>query len=108
VLLGLLHRRLGGLDLRGLAASAGRIAAAAALMGVAAKLSSILVRAVLGAGRQAALVDVAVSIPLGVAVFYAAARAWGVKELEAVEAACYTAFRNAPRPEVGGPPAGSG
>jgi putative peptidoglycan lipid II flippase len=108
VLLGLLDRRLGGLDLRGLAASTGRIAAAAALMGVFAKLSSVLVRGWLGAGRPAALVDVAVSIPLGVTVFYAAARAWGIRELEAVEAACYTAFKNAPRPEVGGPPAGSG
>ena len=76
-------------------------------MGVVCKLSSLLVHAAMGAGRSAALADVAVSIPLGVAVFYAAARVWRIEELEAVEAACYTAFRNAPRPEVGDPPARS-
>ena len=37
----------------------------------------------------------------------AARRGIGVAELEAIEAACYTAFRNAPRPEVGDPPARS-
>ena len=35
---------------------------------------------------------------------YAAARACHIEELEAVEAACYTAFSNALRPEVGDPP----
>jgi hypothetical protein len=107
VLLGLLHRRIDGLPLRKLASSAGKIAAAAALMGVACKLSSIAIRAAMGARSHVPLADVAVSIPLGVAVFYVAARAWRVEELEAVEAACYTAFRNAPRPEVGDPPARS-
>jgi putative peptidoglycan lipid II flippase len=104
VLLILMHRRLGGMHLGELAANAAKIAAAAALMGVACKLSSTAVHAVLGPGRRAVLADVAVSIPLGVAVFYAAARAWRIDQLEAVEAACYTAFRNAPRPEFGNPP----
>jgi uncharacterized membrane protein len=76
-------------------------------MGVACKLSSLAVHASLGARSHVALVDVAISIPLGAAVFFAAARAWRVEELEAVEAACYTAFRNALRPEVGDPPARS-
>jgi putative peptidoglycan lipid II flippase len=106
-LLALLHRKIGGLPLRNLAASAGKIAAAAALMGVACRLSSGAIHAAAGAGRGARLADVAISIPLGVAVFYAAARALRVEELEAVRAACYTAFRNAPRPEVGDPPARS-
>jgi putative peptidoglycan lipid II flippase len=106
-LLAVLQRRLAGIGLRKLAASAGKIAAAAALMGVACKLSSMLVHAWMGARDHVALVDVAISIPLGAAVFFAAARVWRIEELEAVEAACYTAFRNAPRPEVGDPPAGS-
>jgi putative peptidoglycan lipid II flippase len=107
VLLALLHRRLDGMHLRKLAASAGKILAAAALMGIVCKLSSGLIRGAMGAASHAPLVDVAISVPLGVAVFYAAARVWGIEELEAVEAACYTAFRNAPRPDVGDPPARS-
>ena len=107
VLLALLHRRLQGIGLRRLAGSAGKITAAAALMGVVCYVSSIAIHTAAGAGRTARLVDVAVSIPLGVAVFYGAARAFGVGELEAVRAACYTALRNALRPEVGDPPARS-
>jgi putative peptidoglycan lipid II flippase len=107
VLLALLQRRVNGIGLRKLAASASKIAASAALMGAVCKLSSGLVHAAMGARSHVPLADVAISIPLGVAVFYAAARLWGVKELEAVEAACYTAFRNALRPEVGDPPARS-
>jgi putative peptidoglycan lipid II flippase len=106
-LLALLDRRLHGMHLRKLAHSAWKIAAAAALMGVVCHLSSLAIRAAVGAGRASPLADVAISIPLGVAVFYAAARALGIEELEAVRTACYTAFRNAPRPEVGDPPARS-
>jgi putative peptidoglycan lipid II flippase len=107
VLLTMLQRRLGSIGIRKLAASAGKISAAAALMGLVCKLSSMVVHASMGARNHVALVDVAISIPLGAAVFLAAARIWRVEELEAVEAACYTAFRNAPRPEVGDPPARS-
>jgi len=104
-LLMVLQHRLHGIGLRRLARSTAKIAAAAALMGVACKLSSVLVHGALGARAHIALADVAISIPLGAAVFYAAARACHIEELEAVEAACYTAFRNnAPRPEVGDPP----
>jgi putative peptidoglycan lipid II flippase len=108
VLLVLLNRRIGGIGLRKLVAGAVRIAAASALMGVVCRLSSAAMHAAAGAGRLGRLADVAVSIPLGAAVFYAAARALRVEELEAVRAACYTALRNAPRPEVGDPPARSG
>jgi putative peptidoglycan lipid II flippase len=106
-LLVLLERRVRGLHLRKLAAGAGKIAAAAALMGVVCRLSSGAMQAAAGAGRGARLADVAISIPLGVAVFYRAARALRVEELEAVRDACYTALKNAPRPEVGDPPAGN-
>jgi putative peptidoglycan lipid II flippase len=94
-LLVLLERRTGTIFSLKLAASACKIAVSAALMGVVCKLSSHAVYAVVS---HAPLVDVAISIPLGVAVFYAAARIWRVPELEAVETACYTALRNAPRP----------
>jgi len=105
VLLFVLQRRLAGIGLRKLATSGAKIAAAALLMGLACKLSSALVHALMSGRAHVALVDVAVSIPLGVAVFYAVARAWRVEELEAVEAACYTALRNnARRPEAGDPP----
>ena len=49
--------------------------------------------------------NLALCIPLGLAVFYAAARMLRVPELEAVRTACYTFFSNAPRPEFGDPPA---
>ncbi len=107
-LLCVLQRRLGGIGLRKLAASAGKIAASAGLMGLVCKLSSALIHTSMGGRSGVSLVDVAVSIPLGVAVFYAAAKVLRIEELEAVEAACYTAFRNnAPRPEAGDPPARS-
>jgi putative peptidoglycan lipid II flippase len=107
-LLLILQRRLGGIGLRRLAGSAGKIVVSAVLMGVVCKLSSVLVHTAMGGRTHVPLADVAISIPLGVAVFYAAARTFRVEELEAVEAACYTAFRNnAPRPEAGDPPARS-
>lgn len=96
----LLRRRIGGLDSPRIASSAARIGVAAAAMGAACW----------AAQRWAALphaANLALCIPLGTAVFYAGARLLRVPELEEVRAACYTAFRNAPRPEVGDPPAGN-
>lgn len=107
-LLILLRRRLGGMPLRKLAGSAGKIVAASASMGVVCRLSSLAVHSLGPVGRTGALADVAISIPVGVAVFYAAARLLRIEELEALRAACYTALRNAPRSEVGDPPARSG
>jgi putative peptidoglycan lipid II flippase len=106
-LLALLHRKLHGMHLWNLAVSAGKITAAAALMGVVCRLSSVAIQSAAGVGRLARLIDVGISIPLGVAAFYKAAHALRVEELEAVRTACYTALRNAPRPEVGDPPARS-
>jgi putative peptidoglycan lipid II flippase len=106
VLFALMSARIGGLHSGRLAWSAARIAAAATVMGAVCRGSSALIHAAAGAGKAAQLIDVAVSIPLGAAVFYGLARLLRVEELEAVRSACYTAFRNAPRPEVGDPPAG--
>jgi putative peptidoglycan lipid II flippase len=93
----LLRRRVGGLETPRLASSALRIAVASAAMGAACS----------AAQRWADLphaANLALCIPLGVAVFYSAARLLRVPELEEVRAACYTALKNAPRPEVGHPP----
>jgi peptidoglycan biosynthesis protein MviN/MurJ (putative lipid II flippase) len=94
----LLRRRIGGLHTRQLAASAARILAATAAMSAACAAA----QRVTGWPHAA---NLALCIPLGAAVFYAAARVLRVTELEAVRTACYTFFRNAPRPEVGHPSA---
>jgi putative peptidoglycan lipid II flippase len=95
----LLRRRVGGLDTRRIVSSGLRIAAASTAMGAVCAAAQHFTRLPHAA-------NLAVSIPLGLAVFYAAARLLRVPELEAVRTACYTFFRNAPRPEVGDPPAG--
>jgi putative peptidoglycan lipid II flippase len=81
-LFALLSARVGGLHSGRLAKSAMQIAAASAVMGAAVWASSRAIHAVAGTGRLAQLAVVAVSIPLGAAVFYAAARALRVEELE--------------------------
>ena len=83
-LFALLRARLGHLGGRTLAATAARIAAASAIMGAACFASSHAVHQWLGVSRAAHLADVAVSVPLGVAVFWAAARALQVRELRGV------------------------
>jgi putative peptidoglycan lipid II flippase len=93
----LLRRRVGRIDGRRILSSAVRIVVASALMAAV-----CLAARRLHLGHAA---NVLVSVPLGAAVFYFAASAMRVPELEAVRAACYTALRNAPRPEVGDPPA---
>ena len=95
------------MDARRLGVSALRICAAASAMAVACLASSRALHALAGAGKTAQLADVAVSIPLGAAVFCAAAHSLGCEELKELWAACYTAGSNAPRPEVGDPPPGN-
>jgi putative peptidoglycan lipid II flippase len=93
----LLRRRIGGLDGSRIVSSAIRILAASAMMAVACLAAQRL--------HLPHALNVAVSLPLGVVVFYAAARALRIREVEAIRTACYTPFRDAPRPEVGDPPA---
>lgn len=81
-LLWMMRARIGGIHGRNLLASALRILAASALMGAVCYGSSRLMRAWLGLGRPARLADLGVSIPLGLAVFYAAARFLRVAELD--------------------------
>lgn len=94
----ILRRRVGGLDGRRIASSAAKILIASAPMAAACFAAQRL--------RLSHGLNVLVSLPLGVAVFYLAARALRIPEVEAVRTACYTALRDAPRPEVGRPPAG--
>ena len=101
----LLRRRLPALRHTGLLSSTIRIGLASAVMAIAVAASSSAMERVAGVGKLASAADIALSIPLGAAVFYIAARALRVPQLEALIAACYTAFRNASRPEVGHPPA---
>ncbi len=81
-LLALLRRRLDGIHGRELASSALRIAAASAVMGGAIWGSSRALGLLLGAGRAASLADVAVSIPLGAAVFAVVGRLLRVSEFD--------------------------
>lgn len=96
-----------GMDGRRLAVSVLKIGAAASAMGVACRASSHVVHMLAGAGKASQMADVAVSIPLGAAVFCAAAYGLRTEELNELWTACYTARRNAFRPEVGDPPAGN-
>jgi putative peptidoglycan lipid II flippase len=86
-LLAALRRRIGRVNGRALLSSFWRVAAASAVMGLACSLSSHALHRLLRSGKAAYLADVAVSIPVGVLVFYAAARALGARELDAARAA---------------------
>lgn len=106
LLFALLGRRTGGLQARRLAGTAARVAAAAGIMGVACWLSSRGIHALAGSAKLAQFADCALSIPLGAAVFYAAARALGVAEIGALQNACYTFCSNAFRSNVSNSPSG--
>lgn len=78
----ILRKRVGGIYGRNLMDSVWKIVVASAVMGAAVLLSSHWIEGWLGADRLGRLVDLAVSIPLGLLVFYAACRALRVSELE--------------------------
>jgi len=78
----ILRSRIGGIYGRSLAASIAKISLASAVMGGAVWLSSYGVRHALGVSRLERIVDLAVSIPCGLLVFYAACRILRVSELD--------------------------
>lgn len=96
----LLSARTGGLEGRRLGLNAARIAASAAVMGAVVWLAGQGIHAIAATRKLAQFAETAVSIPLGAAVFYAAARIMGVAEIRALQNACYTFFRNASRSDV--------
>jgi len=82
VLFAILRSRLGGVYGRELAAGFAKVAIASAAMGGAVFLASHQMERWLGVSQMARRADLAVSIPLGVVVFYAACRMMGVTDLD--------------------------
>jgi putative peptidoglycan lipid II flippase len=81
-LFAILRPRIGGIHGRALAASLTKIVVASAVMGGAVWMSSHGVHRWLGPGRLASLVDLAISIPFGLLIFYASCRLLQVEELQ--------------------------
>jgi putative peptidoglycan lipid II flippase len=79
-----LRRRIGGIHGRALLRSVLKIGLASLIMGAAVAVSSHAIRNWLGVSWLAGVTNLAISIPLGAAVFYGACRAARVEELEAV------------------------
>ncbi len=82
VLFAILRARIGGVYGRELATGFAKVAVASAAMGGAVFLSSRGIERWLGVSQMAHRADLAVSIPLGVAVFYLVCRAMGVTDLD--------------------------
>jgi putative peptidoglycan lipid II flippase len=78
----ILRRRIGGVYGRALAAGIGRVLAASAVMAAVTAFSSHEMEHWLGVSQMARLADLAVSIPLGLLVFYAVCRALGVHDID--------------------------
>ena len=78
----ILRNRIGGIHGRALLRSVVQIVVASAAMGIAVFLASHAIEAWLGAGRLARLLNLALSIPFGTAVYYGVAKALHVAELE--------------------------
>ena len=78
----ILRNRIGGIYGRNLASSVWRITLASVVMGGAVLLSSHGIQQWLGIGRLGRLVDLGISIPFGVLVFYGACRLLRVTELD--------------------------
>lgn len=79
----LLRSRLGGIHGRHLGATVGRIAIASAAMGAGVWVISRWMEAWLGVSQYARLADIAVSIPIGFAVYYFTSRALHIPDLDA-------------------------
>jgi putative peptidoglycan lipid II flippase len=86
-LLEAIRRKIGGVDGRQLAVSFVKIAVASAVMGAVCFAASRTLQFYLGVSRWMRLLELAVSIPLGLAVFYAVCRMSGLPELESAQRA---------------------
>lgn len=78
----ILRGRLGGIEGRALLSSFLRVVVASLAMGATVWFSSWAIGAWLGRGKMGCLIDLAVSIPLGVMVFWLACRAMRLPELD--------------------------
>jgi putative peptidoglycan lipid II flippase len=90
VLFEVLRRRIGGVQGRRLFASFFKISCASLAMGAACAVSSRLIAHLFGLSRIARAVDLAVSIPLGLVVFYLGCKMVQLPELEAAKRALVT------------------
>jgi putative peptidoglycan lipid II flippase len=82
-----LRRRIGGIQGRRLSASFAKITAASAMMGAACALSSRFIEHWIGVSRTARVIDLAVSVPLGLLVFFAMAKWFRLPEMESARRA---------------------
>ena len=82
VLFGVLRVRIGGIYGRSLVSQLGKVVAASAAMAGAIALSSHFVAIYVGVSRWARIADLAVSIPLGLAVYCGVCRALGVTDID--------------------------
>jgi len=89
----ILRNRVGGIYGRNLIESIWKIVVASAIMGAAVLLASHGIEGWLGVSRLGRLVDLGLSIPLGLAVFYAACRVLRVSELELAARALFRGNR---------------
>jgi hypothetical protein len=81
-LFAILRKRIGGIHGRALLNSVWKITLASAVMGGAVWLSSRQLENWLGIARLGRIVDLAISIPFGLIVFYGACRLLRVAELD--------------------------
>jgi len=93
VLFWFMRKRIGGINGRRLASSITRIGLATGAMGAACMGSSYLVEGALGASFGGRVADLALSIPLGMAVLFGACRVLGVSELDAASQAIRARLR---------------
>jgi putative peptidoglycan lipid II flippase len=84
VLFAILRKRIGGIYGRDLATQIGKVSLASAIMGAAIFASSRGVATWLGVSQMARLADLAVSLPVGLAVYYGSCRTLGLAEIDAV------------------------
>ncbi|MEP6961632.1 MAG: murein biosynthesis integral membrane protein MurJ [Acidobacteriota bacterium] len=80
----MLRNRLGGIHGRALTGYVARVVAASLMMAAVIWLSSTGVRSWLGLTHLARLADVAISVPLGGCVYYFAAKALGLSDIDMV------------------------
>ena len=82
LLFAILRRRIGGIYGRSLLMQLSRVGAASVAMAAVVAVSSHAMESRFGVSQLARLADLAVSIPLGLAVFYGACRSLGVGDID--------------------------
>ncbi len=96
-LLFFMRRRIEGIHGRRLLASVLKILTASAVMGAACAMSSYAVSYSLGVSMLVRLLDLGISVPLGLVVLYGSCRWMGVQELEAARQAVMGRFGGKPQ-----------